>query len=201
MRRDGRNVAEPRKRPVAAGPAARTGGAPGLRPASATAARCPPETDPAHGRVDGVLGSEGAAALWPDPARAPGGGGAWPPARRVSNRGRGDTETGHEGLSGGRASIDDPQSMFTMMVFLWVKCSSIASSEASLPRPRLLHAAIGQAGLDDDVLVHLHEAGLQPVAGRARSSGCASRAWRPARIRCRSPGQHRFGVVEGRDHA
>jgi hypothetical protein len=29
------------------------------------------------------------------------------------------------------------QPMFTMMVFLWVKCSSIASSEASLPRPLL----------------------------------------------------------------
>ena len=27
------------------------------------------------------------------------------------------------------------QPIFTMIVFLWVKCSSIASSEASLPRP------------------------------------------------------------------
>ena len=35
----------------------------------------------------------------------------------------------------GSAAPHGPQPMFTMMVFLWVKCSSIASSEASLPRP------------------------------------------------------------------
>ena len=39
---------------------------------------------------------------------------------------------------GGRRWSTAPHPMFTMMVFLWVKCSSIASSEASLPRPLLL---------------------------------------------------------------
>ncbi len=54
------------------------------------------------------------------------------------------------------------------MVFLWVKCSSMDSSEASLPRPELLDAAIGHVGLHHQVLVDLHEPGLEPLGGVER---------------------------------
>jgi hypothetical protein len=46
-----------------------------------------------------------------------------------------DGPLGERRLAFGRASAAAPQPMFTMMVFLCVKCSSIASSEASLPSP------------------------------------------------------------------